>query len=395
MRTNAHVFAEYARNDSAVFSIQFFRSIESVRTTEDSVYITALRNTPEQLDIQKDGLILSKLLDPTGFCCHPFDQQDIPTRHDLDKLDTLERVPCTISRDEFQKHYERPRRPVILVGCSEGWPAASTWHPRQFEHRFSNKTVFRAFRYLSGQAEFMTTERSYLWENILENKISRRHGKESPVRYYIGHRLKGQDPLLLDFGHPDQFPTPEDNLLNHISKFKAKYYPFSFLYYGERDSSSPVHTDFVGTDAWNTLFHGSKWWALMPPSALQNARDFRCEESCSSSVKGDAWFASVGRYVHHFYGEANRTGLHILQKAGETLYIPNEWYHTTLSMEESVAVSTGFLSEFNFNIFWQQAVRVATFQEQSALYYTILTKSQRLFVRQSPGLFSTYLKYKF
>lgn len=80
MRTNAHVFAEYARNDSAVFSIQFFRSIESVRTTEDSVYITALRNTPEQLDIQKDGLILSKLLDPTGFCCHPFDQQDIPTR---------------------------------------------------------------------------------------------------------------------------------------------------------------------------------------------------------------------------------------------------------------------------------------------------------------------------
>lgn len=271
----------------------------------------------------------------------------------------------------------------MLVGCAQSWPAASKWDPIQFQQRFSNDSVFRAFQYVVGKPEFMTTERSYLWETILTSKVKRNRGSGDDPHYYISHRLKGNDSLLHEFGRPPQFPSAADNLLNYVSALNAKYYPYSFLYYGETDSSSPIHTDFVGTDAWNTLFHGSKWWALIPPSVQDKAKHFRCEETCSSSVKGDAWFASVGRYIDQFRGQGGHVGLQVLQQAGETLYIPNEWYHTTLSIgaQDTIAVSTGFLSEFNFQAFWQQAVRVATVQEQARLYYTILTKPQRQIVR--------------
>jgi histone arginine demethylase JMJD6 len=96
-----------------------------------------------------------------------------------------------------------------------------------------------------------------------------------------------------------------------------------------------MHFDPLGTSAWNTLLVGHKRWCLFPPSAPRKIIDPKIKGVDHEAV---SWFThvfptliNVNKDQEKSYAE--KFGMvQVLQKPGETMYIPGGWYHVVMNL---------------------------------------------------------------
>lgn len=198
-----------------------------------------------------------------------------------------------------------------------------------------------------------------------------KHNKDDSPLYIFDSSFdedKGAKRILGHYRVPTYF---RDDLFRLISESRRP--PYRWFLVGPKRSGTTVHIDPLATSAWNTLIHGKKRWVLFPPNTpkrivkgrglvrsdeddeaihyfmtiLPRIKRKARSSSSSSSRHGDGDGGTNGEYNDFCCYE-------FTQHAGETVYIPNGWWHAVLNLTDTVGVTQNFCSPRNFNHVWIQ-----------------------------------------
>ncbi len=251
-----------------------------------------------------------------------------------------------ISYEAWQEQYERTLKPCLLAGMTEGWEmhnytADSLTYGKYRNVKFKvgkDSNGYRLTMKMRHYMQYLATTKDdaplYLFESQLE-------------------RIPVADEMQQDYVRPHFFRTDLFDLVD----FNRRP-PQRWLCVGPQNSGSHMHLDPLNTNAWNSLLHGRKYWLLLSPNVPENiamgkpfvpkAVSGQPDPARHETVAG--WFidvlpklrdfvaASKGQYVLH----------EVIQYPGETIFVPGNWWHAVLNLDDTLAITQNYCNESNF-----------------------------------------------
>ena len=256
--------------------------------------------------------------------------------------DGVPRVDASeLSREEFWRQWEIPRRPVVLTGLGRDWPAHRRWTLSKLAKR-AGSLKFKIGTDDDGYA--VRLKFKYFAEYVKDKHQAALD--DSPVYVFDPLDRPWLQHLLRDYKVPELFA---EDLFQHAGQ--ARRPPYKWLVFGPARSGTGIHIDPLGTSAWNALLSGRKRWVLFPPSVPLQALQVRPP---GVDREGVSWFK-------HVYPRTRRADwpyappIDLVQVPGETVFVPAGWSHAVLNLELSVAVTHNFCSSVNFERVWRHA----------------------------------------
>lgn len=236
------------------------------------------------------------------------------------------RVVESVGSDEF-RGLEHIDEPVVFRGLHEGWDATVRWSDAYFRERYGDVPV-PVREYAPGEEYEYTVTRQTL-AGFLD------YWHTSPVdagltgrrRYLAEWNFVRDCPgLLSDFRIPAVFADDCIERLPEHVRFGRMW-----LFFGEPGCSTGIHRDTFSTSAWLAVLRGSKRLRLVAPGVGRALRP-----------GDDLWSA-------HTYDEVLRDSGHPLYevtlRAGDTLYIPGDWFHQVRNPERNLMLTANFVEE--------------------------------------------------
>lgn len=160
--------------------------------------------------------------------------------------------------------------------------------------------------------------------------------------------------MLKDYRVPSYF---SDDLFRLISESRRP--PYRWWLLGPKRSGTCVHIDPLATGAWNTLISGQKRWVLFPPhvskSIVKGSGLVRRDEDDEAVHYFSFILPRIKRKASMLKGIPKYKDFccfEFTQNAGETIYVPNGWWHAVLNLTDTVAVTQNFCSPRNFDASW-------------------------------------------
>ena len=113
-----------------------------------------------------------------------------------------------------------------------------------------------------------------------------------------------------------------------------------------------VHQDPLGTSAWNASVSGVKLWAMFPPMLGK----FIAGRELYRKGKGENrepffFFKDVIPRIKKKYGIEPVIAL---QKPGDTVFVPSNWWHAVLNLTDTIAVTHNYVGSVNFDVVWRE-----------------------------------------
>jgi len=234
-------------------------------------------------------------------------------------------------------------QPIIIEDCCSHWPAMDKWSIDALEERFrhvpfkvakddNGKKLRMKFKYF---ADYIRHQRDdnplYLFETEMDDNAHIR-------------------PLMDDYEVPKYFPHDWFSLVNTDARP-----PFRWFCIGPKRSGTTVHTDPLGTAAWNAVTHGVKRWVLMEPH--ETKKRVKGKDLVQSGEDDEAimYFDFILPRIKHAYPDLKI--YEGLQKPGEVIFVPGEWWHGVLNLEDTVAVTQNYCGPDNFDLVWSKTRR--------------------------------------
>lgn len=303
-----------------------------------------------------------------------------------DRSDVVPRI-ARPDPGQFQRDFVEQRRPAIVTGLQDAWPAMTKWTPRYFAEHFGDLpcqlNVQRASDYMIlgrvGELRPMT-----LGEAIATIE----HPPDDRIYYlraFPVHQLIERLPSIeTDFEVPRACPNfmdtrdpaePEARLRNPLTRGLRSLARSLFrnavqlkrlspeerhrqrqralegvLFIGNPGTLTPLHTDGMTTGAYLSQIAGRKYVYLLSPAhnELVYPRPFirRFGMSLVDFRQPDL--------VHHpRFTEARP--LEIILNPGETLYIPHGWWHAVISLDVTISYGCQIVNDANI-LDWVRAL---------------------------------------
>jgi len=213
--------------------IKFYPSVNGIRMVEDDSWRSYVVSNDDEKEDRMDGL-----------CCSG--STDIPTREEIAQADEVERISCDISAEDFYEQYQKTRKPVVLTGCADNWPATTRWNVPDLVARFKNESVWRA--------------RTGPWESesfddaSFEEFVESFHNPDNTA--YIFDKLDHENgkSLEADYEIPPQFRDDlYSGLYSRKGGYPRNYGSMRWFCMGKKGTGAWPHMDPFQTDAWNTV----------------------------------------------------------------------------------------------------------------------------------------------
>ncbi|KAJ8433781.1 hypothetical protein Cgig2_025944 [Carnegiea gigantea] len=235
------------------------------------------------------------------------------------------------SLEEFHNKYDG-KKPVLLSGLADSWPARNTWTLDQLLLKY-------------GDTPFKISQRSsHKIRMKLKDYVSYMKLQHDEDPLYIFDPKFGEvaSDLLKDYDVPHLFREDLFDVLDNDSRPA-----FRWLIIGPERSGASWHVDPALTSAWNTLLCGRKRWALYPPGKVPLGVTVHVDDEDGDV---DIETPSSLQWWLEFYPllPDEDKPIECIQLPGETIFVPSGWWHCVLNLETTIAVTQNFVNHTNF-----------------------------------------------
>lgn len=252
--------------------------------------------------------------------------------------------------------FERQNVPAIIDGCTDTWDAkALTWR--------ALRTLYGhvPWRVSDTHAEMLTLHTFTKYARTAPEGLT----DDAPLALYDSQFHTDERAALLDavvvppcfaddlYEYMDDSDEENGNRNDDASSSTdasttttavISRPPWRWILMGGARSGTGLHVDPVGTHAWVTLLEGVKRWVLFPPTVNRPTIDMaEGHDVAAHQLPSAVWFATA--YDAACAAHADTT-VHILQRAGETVYVPTGWPHVVLNLEPSVAWTQNYATPY-------------------------------------------------
>ncbi len=298
-----------------------------------SRYISMKTLTKKQIDSDQRGLLLSPLM------------QDAQRQIELVHANGL-----TI--EMFRKRFEEMHEPCILQGLADNWKARTSWSLDEL------RRVYGECRLKCGEDDDgypLKVKLKHFMRYLAsdDKELGGARCDDSPLYVFASGIEESKDPTVRQFLKDFQVPHIFSEDLFHMIGEKRRP-PYRWVLVGPERSGTTIHIDPLGTSAWNTLVRGRKLWALFPPHLSKDVVKGRKYKLKGKDDEAVDWFLDILPRMLNAQPELKQHLTIYIQTPGETIYVPSNWWHAVINLDDTVAVTQNFSSTGNFNVVWRE-----------------------------------------
>lgn len=263
-------------------------------------------------------------------------------------------------RPEDFHRYELESIPAVIKGITLGfdggrsttpWPGHQRWQLKNLEN--DESLLDRMFKCgEDDDGKNIKVKLRHFLNYLYDNK------DDSPL--YIFDTSFEDDKLgrriLKDYRVPSYF---QDDLFSLVSENRRP--PYRWWLCGPERSGTCVHIDPLATSAWNTLVVGQKRWVVFPPGIAKSivkgkglVRDDEDDEAIQYFMYILPRIKRKAASLRHKPEYKDFCCYEFTQNPGETVFIPNGWWHAVLNLTHTVAITQNFCSPRNFDAVWEK-----------------------------------------
>ncbi len=236
------------------------------------------------------------------------------------RLQPVDRVD-TISGEDFQQHYYKPMKPVVINDLAKDWPAYTKWDWAYFKQMVGNKRVGLYNNVKSDAYTPINTADDYKTFGEYIDMIS-----EGPAawRIFLFNIFDHAPQLAQDFTWPE-----------HMMKGFVKKFPMLFT--GGATSITHMHFDIDMSHILHTQFAGRKKVLLFP---FEEQRKLYRKPFEVLSLADFSHYHEIGHPDYQQFPALKLAeGYEVILDHGDTLFMPAGYWHHMEYLDSGFAMS--------------------------------------------------------
>lgn len=232
---------------------------------------------------------------------------------------------------EFKRDHLDPGVPVVFGDATRDWPASTTFTPEFFRRRFGERELYV-------DVVDQTFHLSELLDRFEANDPLR------PAPYPCKAVIARHFPELLKDVLPRyEYAQPDRSTSRLLPRRLLAGGSVLELFFGGPGGQFPyLHYDYMGLHAFINQMYGDKEFTVIPPH----------QTACVYADPANPWKSLIDNHhqpdLARYPLFANATPLTFVVGPGETLFIPNGWWHTARSLTVTISVAFDVLNGSNW-----------------------------------------------